>query len=128
MPSSVVDPVDNPTSPAKVALGRQLFWDPILSGDRDVACASCHHPSLAYADARRLSIGVGGIGLGRARNATGGAETITTRNAMTILDAAFNGTVTGAACDPTTAPMFWDSRVASLEEQARGPILSAGEM
>ena len=128
LPSSVVDPVDNPTSPAKVALGRQLFWDPILSGDRDVACASCHHPSLAYADARRLSIGVGGIGLGRARTATGGAETITTRNAMTILDAAFNGTVTGAACDPTTAPMFWDSRVTSLEEQARGPILSAGEM
>jgi cytochrome c peroxidase len=128
LPFAVRHPTDNPTSPAKVALGRQLFWDPILSGDRDVACASCHHPSLAYADARRLSIGVGGSGLGAGRAATGGAETVTTRNAMTILDTAFNGAVIASAYDPTTAPMFWDNRVTSLEEQARGPILSAGEM
>ena len=38
-------PADNPTTPERVALGRLLFWDPILSGSRDVACATCHHPS-----------------------------------------------------------------------------------
>ena len=38
-------------------LGRFLFWDPILSGNRDVACATCHHPEFAYADGREISLG-----------------------------------------------------------------------
>src|SRR5436189_6294024 len=49
-------PSDNPTTPAKVALGRLLFWDPILSGAGDTACATCHHPSQGYADGRQLPI------------------------------------------------------------------------
>lgn len=44
LPALALDPVDNPRSEAKVELGRLLFWDPVLSGGRDVACATCHHP------------------------------------------------------------------------------------
>ena len=53
-------PADNPTTPERVALGRLLFWDPILSGQKDVACATCHHPDLGYADGLDLSIGANG--------------------------------------------------------------------
>ena len=45
-------PANNIGSPAKAALGRALFWDPVLSGGRDVSCASCHHPANGYADAK----------------------------------------------------------------------------
>ena len=54
-------PADNQGSPDKVALGRLLFWDPILSGQKDVACATCHHPQFGYAEDRDLSIGVNGV-------------------------------------------------------------------
>ena len=62
LPADVVHPEANPSSPARVALGRALFWDPILSGDRDVACATCHHPAFDYADGRTTSLGAGGSG------------------------------------------------------------------
>lgn len=48
-------------------LGRQLFFDPILSGDRNISCATCHHPRLAMADGRVLPIGTSGAGLGPLR-------------------------------------------------------------
>ncbi len=48
-------------------LGRDLFFDPILSGDQNIACATCHHPAFAMADARALPIGAGGTGLGEQR-------------------------------------------------------------
>lgn len=49
----------NPLSKEGIALGRRLFFDPILSKDRSVACGSCHHPSKAYSDAeKRFSIGI----------------------------------------------------------------------
>ena len=44
---------------ARAELGRLLFWDPILSGSKDTACATCHHPQFAYADGRDLSLGTG---------------------------------------------------------------------
>lgn len=47
-----------------VAVGRQLFFDPVLSGNNNIACATCHHPALGTADAMSLSIGEGGLGLG----------------------------------------------------------------
>ena len=50
---------DTGAGPAAVELGRLLFWDPLLSGHRDVACATCHHPEFAYADGRDLSLGPG---------------------------------------------------------------------
>lgn len=49
-------------------LGRDLFFDPILSGDRNISCATCHHPALAMADGRVLPIGTGGVGLGTERD------------------------------------------------------------
>src|SRR5687767_10894626 len=54
-----------PATPAE--LGELLFWDPILSGPKDVACATCHHPDFAWADGRALSLGTGAVGLGPAR-------------------------------------------------------------
>ena len=44
LPAAAKAPADNPSTPEKVALGRLLFWDPLLSGRQDVACATCHHP------------------------------------------------------------------------------------
>ena len=114
-PLPVEAPSDNPSTPAKVALGRLLFWDPILSGDRDVACASCHHPDFAYSDGASISTGTGG------RAAT--------RNSLTVLDTAWNGvTDTIHTPDPSTAPMFWDERTTSLESQAKGPLTTLTEM
>ncbi|MFQ5437002.1 MAG: cytochrome c peroxidase, partial [Anaerolineae bacterium] len=49
-------------------LGQSLFFDPILSGDQNIACATCHHPALAMADARVLPIGTGGAELGPLRD------------------------------------------------------------
>lgn len=50
-----------------VSLGRALFFDPVLSGNNNIACATCHHPALGTADAMSLSIGEGGLGLGDRR-------------------------------------------------------------
>ena len=129
LPEFVPHPDDNPTSPEKVALGRMLFWDPILSGERDVACATCHHPDFGYADGRALSVGVGGNGLGPARVAAAEAPHVAARNAMTVLDTAWNGlNVRGEVPGPADAPMFWDNRALSLEGQASGPLLNLDEM
>lgn len=125
--NAVESPATNPSSDAKVALGRDLFWDPILSGNRDVACASCHHPAFGYADGLRTSIGTGGSGLGPRRTLAAGAPR-PTRNAMTVLDAAFNGLTLDGATAALGAPMFWDNRAHSLEQQALGPISAEGEM
>lgn len=59
---------------ALAALGQSLFFDPVLSGDLNVSCASCHHPAFGMGDGRVLPIGAGGIGLGPERDF---AETIT---------------------------------------------------
>jgi cytochrome c peroxidase len=128
LPARVADPDDNPSSAAKIELGRLLFWDPILSGNRDVACATCHHPDFAYADGRARSLGVGGTGLGPLRR-PGGATHETPRNSMTVLNSAYNG-ITQREPDaaPAEAPMFWDNRVKSLETQALQPIQNASEM
>src|SRR5205085_3242626 len=81
-----------PAPITKEELGRLLFWDPILSGPKDVSCASCHHPDLAYADGRDLARGTGSVGLGPLRmDASGGAIPVVKRNAPTIVNVAFNG-------------------------------------
>lgn len=51
-------------TPEKVELGRNLFFDKILSGNRNIACATCHHPKFASGDGVSLAIGQGGTGLG----------------------------------------------------------------
>ena len=124
LPLSVNTPADNPTTTEKVALGKKLFWDPVLSGNFDVACATCHHPDNGWGDAIDRSIGVGGIGLGTDR--TGGVEVL--RNAHTIINVAFNGMNENGNYDPSDAEMFWDNRSNSLEEQALDPIMNNDEM
>ena len=129
LPRSVGAPPDNPTTPAKVALGRLLFWDPVLSGPRDVACATCHHPDLGYAEDRDVSIGVGGIGLGDdCRVGRDRSIPLVKRNSQTILNVAFSGSDEAGHYDPVSAPMFWDIRVRSLEAQALEPLKALEEM
>ena len=124
LPVTQAAPGYNPTTPAKVELGRLLFWDPIMSGPQDVACVTCHHPQNAYAEDRDLSLGVTGIGLGRFRR----YGHLVKRNSPTVLNVAFNGIDESGRYDPATAPMFWDNRLRSLESQALGPLQSFEEM
>ena len=133
LPARAPEPADNPSTPAKVALGRLLFFDPILSATQTVACATCHHPKFAWADARATPIGVGGSGLGPARvlGENAGAKTNPAplmRNVPSLLNVAFNGVIAGVKPDPKLAPLFWDSRVQGLEKQALHPIRSHDEM
>jgi cytochrome c peroxidase len=134
------------TNTAAVHLGRLLFWDPILSGNQDTACATCHHPDFAYADGRDLSRGTGSIGLGPKRvDVSKGQIRVVKRNSPTILNVAFNGVddddddddnrrgrrrfdSTLQTVNHARAPMFWDSRVRSLETQALEPIKALEEM
>jgi cytochrome c peroxidase len=129
LPRTVPAPADNPTTPERVALGRLLFWDPILSGPKDVACATCHHPALGYADGLDLSIGISGMGLGAERTFVSGEPAkLVKRNSQTVLNTAFNGIGSAGHVTPGSAPMFWDLRVRSLEAQALEPIKALEEM
>lgn len=92
-----------PTQPAaEVALGRALFFDKELSGNRDVACATCHHPSTALGDGLSLSIGTGGAGLGPSRQLGAGREFVP-RNAPSLLNVGLG-----------LPYMLWDARVPGL--------------
>lgn len=89
LPATVITPVDNPSSSEKIALGKLLFRDPILSGRRDVACATCHHASTGYTDNLDLSIGSSGAGLSLARHFTFPNDIpFTKRNTPTIINSA----------------------------------------
>ena len=55
------------TDPREVELGRLLFYDPVLSGNRNISCATCHHPRFATSDGLSLGLGEGGVGLGPER-------------------------------------------------------------
>jgi cytochrome c peroxidase len=95
-------PAHNLQFDAKAELGKLLFFDPRLSKDGTVSCASCHVPAAGFSDPRQFSLGVGGKQGGR--------------NAPPALNAAFNHF------------QFWDGRAGSLEEQALGPIQNPIEM
>lgn len=129
LPLEVKAPIDNPISKEKIALGRLLFYDPILSGRKDIACATCHHPEFGYAENIETSIGVDGKGLGEKRIFLH-PHTIpfTKRNSQSLLNVAFNGIDEQGQYDPTQAPMFWDLREKSLEAQALRPIRQMEEM
>jgi cytochrome c peroxidase len=126
---------------AVVELGRLLFWDPILSGEKDIACATCHHPDWAYADGRDLARGTGAVGLGPARaDVSKGRIPIVKRNAPTVLNVVFNGldenrgrrrnggVAALESVNQERAPMLWDSRIRSLELQAVEPLKAREEM
>ena len=65
--------------PKQAALGQLLFYDKILSGNRNIACATCHNPKFGTADGLSLGIGEGGVGLGTDRTAGTGADRIPKR-------------------------------------------------
>ncbi len=69
LPSPVTNDMFAPVNLAEAELGQLLFYDPILSGNHNIACATCHHPAFATADGVALAIGEGGIGLGPDRHA-----------------------------------------------------------
>lgn len=102
LPLYVPVPESNPPMPGKVALGRRLFFDPVLSADRSVSCASCHRPEHAFADSTARSLGARG-----ARPP---------RNTPSLLNAAYGG------------PYLWDGRTSTLEEQVLLPVAQPREM
>ncbi|HSF44995.1 MAG TPA: cytochrome-c peroxidase [Chitinophagaceae bacterium] len=129
LPLEVKHPADNPFSVEKAELGRLLFYDPVLSGDKDVSCATCHHPDFGYAESLELSIGVGGKGLGLQRKfAANNGIPFTKRNSQSVLNTGFNGIDENGNYDPNMAPMFWDLRAKGLEAQSLHPIRQLEEM
>ncbi len=99
-----------PSNPAELELGRSLFFDRELSGNRDTSCASCHHPSMSSGDSRSLPAGTGGTGLGPHRTQAEGRETVP-RNSPDIFHRG----------DPQWDSMFWDSRVNTNGDQLMTP-------
>lgn len=96
-------PSDNPITPAKVALGKALFFERRLSSEGTIACASCHQPARSFSDApNQVSRGVGGA-LGQ-------------RNAPTLINVAYRRS------------LFWDGRAGTLEDQARSAFMHSAEM
>ena len=129
LPLTVTAPADNPQTAQKIALGKMLFWDPVLSGNNDIACATCHHPSSGYGDGLDLSIGVNGQGLGTLRHFISPNDIpFAKRNSLSIVNTAFNGITTNGTYDPATAVMFFDIRAHSLELQSLEPIKTMEEM
>ncbi|MDQ6480636.1 cytochrome-c peroxidase [Dyadobacter sp. LHD-138] len=129
LPVKVTEPKNNPSTPEKVQLGRLLFFDPILSGNKDVSCATCHQPEFNYAEFMETSIGVNGVGSGSNRRFIAANDIpFVKRNSQSVLNTAFNGIKNEAVYDPEKAPMFWDLRIKSLELQALEPIKTLEEM
>ena len=129
LPEVVPYPSDNPPSPEKINLGKLLFFDPILSGNRDVACATCHHPSNGFAESLDISIGVNGRGFGSKRHFHEPNDIpFTKRNSPTVINTAFNGMANEKLYTPEHAPMFWDLRAKSLEDQSLEPLKALEEM
>jgi cytochrome c peroxidase len=89
-------------TPAQIDLGRYLFFDPALSGDGTLSCASCHQPDRGFADGLPRSIGVGDAEVARA--------------APTLWNVAFLNS------------FFWDAHAKTLEEQMLGPLYAPDEM
>lgn len=102
LPETAPAPADNPTTEAKVTLGKMLYFDTRFSSTGTVSCFSCHNVMEGGDDHRPTSIGVHGQ--------VGG------RNAPTVWNSAFN------------SAQFWDGRAASLEDQAKGPPTNPIEM
>ncbi len=129
LPLKVPVPANNPMTREKIELGKLLFFDPILSGNKDVACATCHHPEYGFAESLEISIGVNGKGLGLSRvfNQPNDIPFVK-RNSQTVINSAFNGLTNDETPDASLAPMFWDLRVKSLENQSLEPIKALEEM
>jgi cytochrome c peroxidase len=99
--------------PARVRLGRWLFYDTRLSSDRTVSCATCHRPEFAFSDTQPVAMGIGGQ-LGRRKT-----PSLINLGARTLLP--------GTERDPGHV-FFWDGRASSLEQQVMAPIADSKEM
>ncbi|MCH9659386.1 MAG: cytochrome-c peroxidase [Bacteroidetes bacterium] len=99
-----VIPDDNPQTVEGIALGKKLFFDPILSLDNTQACADCHQPENSFSDPRRFSVGIDG--------------SLGTRQSMPLFNMAWN----------FNEKFFWDGRSVSLEEQIFQPVTNPIEM
>lgn len=129
LPVEIPTPNDNQITSEKASLGKLLFFDPVLSGDKDVACATCHHPDFGFTESLEISIGVNGRGIGSKRDFNYPNDIpFVKRNSQSILNTAFNGIRQDGEVDVHNAPMFWDLRAKSLEKQALEPIKSFEEM
>ncbi len=129
LPEIIEEPKDNISNAEKIRLGKLLFYDPILSGNKDVACVTCHHPNFGYAEPLDISIGVNGVGLGLKRKFKNpDSVNFVKRNANTILNTAYNGITIKGEYHAKNAPMFWDLREKGLEAQALIPIQTLEEM
>ena len=95
-------PEENIASAARVELGRALFFDPRLSGNGTLSCATCHNPALGWSDGLATGVGINGTVLGRAT--------------PTIVNTTYN------------TQFMWDGRKKSLEDQALGPMKTPEEM
>ena len=101
-PQVVPAPAGNAVTPARIELGKNLFFDPRLSGSQWISCASCHNPALGWSDGLPTALGDGMKKLPRAT--------------PTILNTAYN------------TLQMWDGSATSLEDQATGPITAQAEM
>ncbi len=101
-PATIPFPKGNPYTPEKAVLGKKLYFDTRLSVSSAQSCGSCHSPSYGWGDGLAVGVGYGMQKLGR--------------RSPTIVNAAWGDI------------FMWDGRLANLEDQALGPIQSAGEM
>jgi cytochrome c peroxidase len=104
-------PKDNPLTAAKIELGKQLFFDPRLSEDMTISCASCHDPKHGWSNGAAVATGIRGLQGGR--------------SAPTIINAAY---LNAGSPRFSKVPQFWDGRAEGLEGQALGPIQNPIEM
>lgn len=108
-------PINPPPAqnPELVALGRLLFFDKELSGNRDIACATCHSPASGMDDGQSLAVGTGGTGVGPTRSLGPGRQFVP-RNAQTLLNVAIG-----------LSYVFWDGRVTGFGGQFQTPAGAA---
>lgn len=118
LPAPVTDADFRQFPPEMVELGRGQFFDPILSGNKNIACATCHHPTLGSSDGMSLSVGEGGIGLGGARrvDANNAPNNRIPRNAPALFNL--------GACEFQV--MFHDGRTAADRHAMFGIRMPAG--
>ena len=125
-------PVNNLYNPDRVELGRLLFFDPLLSGEMDTSCGTCHLPEHGMADGRQLAAGTSGKGLGPDRvlgysAVTGDTVISEARHTMTIFNTAYNGDESGLP-SAERGFMLWDGKDRGLEGQALRPIIVRVEL
>ena len=127
-----IGPVIRP-NPAIVELGRALMFDKVLSGNRDIACATCHTPTAGATDGLPLAIGTGGTGVGPGRT-LGPGRSFVPRNAPTLLNSGiglfyvfWDGRVQrfGSSPPDVPVPLFFEN---PLETQAMLPVVNRREM